>query len=171
MKRFMLIAAGMLIGLSGCATDPTQGYSFASTYRSDVKTIAVPVWTNTTYQQGLEARLAEAIVNEVRKSTPYAITEPATAQTVLSGTINSAELRTLSIGRDSGLVEELAFELVVDFEWKDTRTGKNLVARRQFSTARSFVPARGVGERIDVGQNATIQQLARDIVAEMRSGW
>ncbi|HZW06955.1 MAG TPA: hypothetical protein VFF65_07510, partial [Phycisphaerales bacterium] len=83
----------------------------------------------------------------------------------------AVDLRDLSTGRETGLVQELSFEVVCDFAWKDTRSGKALAARRNFSAARTFVPANGARERIEVGENAAIQQLAREIVAEMRSGW
>lgn len=81
------------------------------------------------------------------------------------------DLRPLSTGRQTGMVQELSLEVVCDFTWKDNRSGKVLVAQRNFMAARSFVPANGVGERIEIGEDAAVQQLARDIVAEMRSGW
>ena len=62
-------------------------------------------------------------------------------------------------------------ELRVDFDWQDNRTGKTLVARRSFSALDTFVPAQGTGERIEKGQHGVIQQLARDLVAELRTTW
>jgi hypothetical protein len=166
-----LALAPLALACVACSSDPSQGYSFATAHRADVQTIAVPVFTNDTFAHGTETRLAEAIVTELRKTTPYRVTSADTAQTVLSGTITGAELLTLTQGRQTGLVEDQGVRLTVSFTWKDRRSGRTLVERRSFSAARSFVPARGIGERLEDGQNATVQDLARAIVAELRSGW
>ncbi|MFT3685600.1 MAG: LptE family protein [Phycisphaerales bacterium] len=173
MIRILLASATTALALlvTSCADDPHQGYSFSQSFRTDVKTISVPVWHNNTFYPGLDAKLGQALVAEINKTTPYRVTSGDGATSVLEGTIVSAEMKKLSTGRESGLVQELSFEIVVDFTWKDNRTGKVLTARKNFSAARSFAPARGVGERIDVGEDAAAQQLAKDIIGEMRSGW
>jgi hypothetical protein len=68
-------------------------------------------------------------------------------------------------------VQELGVQLTVDFEWVDNRTGKTIVARRSFTAQSTFIPQRGVGERLETGKSAAVQRLARDIVAELRSAW
>ena len=174
MSFLRVTAAAVLTGglvLCGCAGDPREGYSFQPAFRSDVTSVSVPMWANNTFHHGLEAKLAQALVQEINRSTPYKVTTVGNASTSLEGTITGVELRQLSTGHDSGLVQEMSLEVVCDFAWKDNRSGKALTARKNFSAARSFVPAHGVQERIEVGENAAVQQLARDIVAEMRSGW
>lgn len=165
------LGACAVLGLGACASDPREGYSFSSTFRSDVESISLPIFGNTTYAQGIEVELTEALASELRKQTRWKIVQEQTAHTTLRGTITGSELRKLSTARDTGLVEELGVSLTVDFEWKDNRTGKVLVARRAFSATEAFAPARGLGERIEIGQHAAVQELARGIVAEMRGGW
>lgn len=170
----IVCAAGLVMAgwsLSGCADDPHQGYSFSQSFRTDVKTVSVPVWSNNTFYHGIESKLAQALVTEINKTTPYRVTSGEAASTVLEGTITSVEMKKLSTGRDTGLGQELSLEVVCDFSWKDNRTSKVLTARKNFSAAKSFAPAKSVGERIEVGEDAAIQQLAKDIIAEMRSGW
>jgi hypothetical protein len=166
-----LLAGGLATLLCACASDPTQGYSFATSFRSDVATIAVPLFRNDTFENGLEVRLAQLVANELRRQTPYRVVASESAQTVLSGSITQATLVTMASGRETGLAEEQAYRVTVDFSWTQARTGRVLTARRNFSAARTFVPAQGVGERLEVGQDAALQQLARDIVGELRSGW
>lgn len=36
----------------GCASDPTNGYAFDSAYDSSVRTVAVPIFDNPTYEPG-----------------------------------------------------------------------------------------------------------------------
>lgn len=166
-----LLTLTPLAVLPGCASDPSQGYSFNSTFRQDVSSVSVPVFVNNTFYPGVEVQLTEAIVSEMRRQSPYAVTSSADAQSIVTGTITTIERQSLTTGRGTGMAEDIALKITVDFEWKDQRSGKILTARRNFSASRSFIPASGVGETVAVGQAAAIQQLARDLVAELRSGW
>ena len=91
--------------------------------------------------------------------------------TTLTGTITDASLRNLSTNSKTGYVQEMAVELTVDFDWRDGRTGQYLASRRAFKSMEGFVPARPTNERIELGQHAVVQEMARQIVAELRSGW
>ena len=65
----------------------------------------------------------------------------------------------------------MAIELAVDFEWRDSRTGQVLASRKGMHALESFVPARPSSERLELGEHAAVQEMARAIVAELRSGW
>jgi hypothetical protein len=168
-------ALGVLLSLPGCAANPSEGYAFASSYRTDIASVSVPIFGNDTYSRGIEVQLTEAVIAEIRRATPWKIIQGSAAQTTLSGTIVSSEMAKLSTARDTGLVEELAVVLSVNFTWKDNRTGKTLVTRTSFRAAEPFVPARGtsgpINERLDVGQAGSVQEMARRIVAELRASW
>lgn len=166
-----LALAVTLLGLASCASDPTQGYAFSSARPQSIRTVHVPIFRNDTYFRGVEVELTDAIVKEIRRSTPWRVTGEANADTILSGAVVAADLRTLSIARETGLSQEVAVVLTVDFDWTDARSGRALANRRGFAASEAFVPALGVGERIGVGQQATIDELAKAIVAELRSNW
>jgi hypothetical protein len=68
-------------------------------------------------------------------------------------------------------VQEQTYRLTVRFVWRDNRTGETRVARENFSATGVFTPVRAGAERIEVGQRDAIDELARDIVASMRSSW
>lgn len=159
-----------LLLLSACASDPTRGYSFQSTYSSSVRSVSVPVFDNQTFFRGMEMDLTDAIVKEIQRSTPWVVVQDG-GQTTLTGSITDAQLRNLTTSSRTGLVAEMAMQTTVDFEWRDSRTGKVLVSRRGFRAMEPFVPARPAGERIEQGTHAVVQELARDIVAELRSSW
>lgn len=156
---------------TGCASSPNQGYSFASPYNENIRTVSVPVFDNETFHRAVGVRLTEAIAKEINRATPWTIAPADRAQTALSGVVRDGRLRDLSTNDDSGLVQELTMKLTVDFTWTDNRTGETLVARRRFSGAGAFIPAIGVGERIEVAEQGAIEDLARSIVAELRSEW
>lgn len=163
-------AAGVL-ALSGCASDPTRGYAWGSTYSGNVQSISVPIFNNETHATGLETQLTEAIVKQIQRSTPWVVTVGRSADTTLQGTITGVEYARLSVTRGSGLVQEQAVRIEVRFEWMDNRTGQTLVSRERFSAVSVFVPARGTGERAEIGHRSAIAELAEDVVSELRADW
>ncbi len=169
------VAAACILAASGalgsCASDPTEGYSFTSAQRSDVRTVCIPMFENTTFSHGIEARLTEALVKEIHRSTPWAVTGATAAETTLRGAITTVSLVKLGTQRESGLVQEYAVDIAVDFEWTDNRSGEPLVARQNFRGSGSFAPAPGASELLATGEDQAVQALARGIVAAMRSDW
>lgn len=166
----MLLALALLLA-PGCASDPSEGYAFASAHDKSIGSIYVPVFDNATFSHGIETQLTDSIIKELKQATPWKVTSESGAQTTLSGRIVGVELRPLSLARTSGLVQEQAVIVTIEFDWKDNRTGRVLSSRRNFTASEAFIPSRGVGERLEAGQDATIQRLARDVVAELRSSW
>lgn len=166
-----LLAAAVLLP-AGCASSPKQGYSFQTAFPTDVSTVAVPIFRNLSTNVGIEAELTEAVIKELQRSSELRIvSDQSTADSTLAAVITQAGLRKLNVRSGTGLVQELAYQITVDFEWRDERRGKALTSQRNFTGTDTFVPATGVGERLETGQHATIQRLARDMVAQMRSGW
>ncbi len=168
--RIALLAALASAVLGGCSTDPTRGYSFKSSFDTGVRTVSVPMFQNPTFYHGVEADLTEAIIKEIQQRTPWVVVTRS-ADTTLSGTITQLEMRPLTDSRATGLVEDVALMMRVDFDWRDARTGEFIVRRREFTATEAFVPARPSGERLELGQQAVVQELARAIVSEMRSSW
>ena len=162
-----------MFGLGGCAADPRSGYSFNTTFPKDVQTVAVPIFQNTSTTVGVEAEVTEAIIKELQRQSSMKVvgTEGSGADSLLRGVITNVQMRHLSVRAATGLIQELSYQITIDFDWKDERTGKLIVSRRNFTATDTFVPATGVGEPIEVGQHATAQRLGRDVVNEMRSAW
>ncbi len=157
-----------------CSSDPTRGYSFSSTHSGGVHSVAVPIFDNRDFQHGLEIELTDAVIKEIQRATPWVVVQGqggGGADTTLTGVITSTALHNLSTSSRTGLVQEMALEITVDFDWRDARTGKYLISRRDFRAMESFVPAPGSRERLDVGKHAAVQELARSIVNEARSNW
>lgn len=163
----VLLAAG----LGACSADPHKGYSFGTGFPADVKSVSVPIFKNTSTTPGLETVVTEAVIKEMQRSTGLKVTAQEGADTVLRGAITDVQMRRLSVRSGTGLIQELAYQITVDFDWKDERSGAMLTSRRKFTATDTFVPATGVGERIETGQQAAAARLARDLVGELRAGW
>lgn len=171
MRRVASIALLLLLPLATCASDPRQGYAWSSSFDTSIRSVAAPMWQNETFHHGLEARITEAVVKEIQRATPWRVAPVGEADTTLTGTLQRVEIRRLSTGRVSGLAEEISVELTIDYTWKSGRTGKTLASRKGLRVVESFVPALGVGERIEVGETAAVDAVARAVVNSMRSGW
>lgn len=165
-----LASAVSLVSL-GCASDPARGYSFASTTPSTVRSVAIPVFQNNTFEMGLEAELTEAIIKEIQRSPGLVVAGQDSADTLLTGLITSAELRRISLDSRTGLAQELSYTITVDFDWKDRRGGRVLTARRSFAATDTFVPGGPTGEPLATGRRGAAQRLARDIVAQLQADW
>ncbi|MEI7657964.1 MAG: LPS assembly lipoprotein LptE [Phycisphaerae bacterium] len=157
--------------LVACASDARQGYAFGTGFPADVKSVSVPIFRNASTSPGIEADVTEAIIKELQRAGGMTITSAQGADTTLTGVITDVRMKRLSVRSGTGLIQELAYQITVNFDWKDERTGKVLTSRRDFVATDTFVPATGVGERIDTGRLAATSRLARDLVNELRGGW
>ena len=157
--------------LGGCATDPTQGYSAASSYPQNISTVAIGIFENRTYDRDFEYELTDALIKELEARTPYKVTSPSRADTILTGRIQKVDRRQLSKSRLTGLSEEVTLSVTIDVEWKDLRSGESLLELKSFTTHSLFVPSNPTREPIEIGQFGVAQQVARDLIAEMRADW
>lgn len=163
--------AHLPFAISSCSSDPKRGYSFASTMPEDVASVQVPVFENYTFDVGLEAELTEAVIKELQRSSGVKVVQGGGADSTLRAAITTSEMRRLTLERGTGMVQEVALTITIDFDWKDNRSGRILTSRRNFAASDTFVPARPTGERLDTGRHAAVQRLAKDVVAELRGGW
>ena len=157
------------MGASGApAKRASKGYRWASLYRDDVRTVAVPIFHNRSFRRGVEFSLTKALVNHLEATTPYKVAPREYADTVLEGEILDVHLRTLTTGVGS-LPQEQIYIVRLNFTWKDLRTGKILVDRRRFEQSSTYFPTLGEGEF--VGRQQNVERLALSIVQELQADW
>jgi hypothetical protein len=176
--RLRLALTLLAFGLTGCgyhwsnmdpsakSTDPD--YKWAGLYRQDVKTVAIPIFTNRTYYRGVEFRLTKAIINQIESRTPYKVVPREQADTVLEGTIVDAGVHFQSLA-PMGLPQEQLYYLIVNFTWKDLRTGQQLTVRQGFQQTSPYYPT--LSEDRFQGSQEAVEQLALAIVEELQANW
>lgn len=160
------IALGTL-GLAGCASG--SGYTWGSTFRTGIKTVAVPAFQTKSFSRGDEVQLTQALIEQIESRTPYKVVPAERADTILEGTVVNVSFGTVTVDQQTALPQEMAYTVAVDFTWKDLRTGTILVERRNFEQTATYYPTLGDGRT--VGQHATAEGLAGSIVDEMVSDW
>ena len=157
--------------LAGCAADPTKGWSTASVWSDDIRTVSVGVFPNATPNSGFQFEFADALIKEIEARTPYKVTAPGRADTIVTGRIQRVEHTQLSKSRVTGLSEEVTVSVTIDLSWTDLRTGETLLELESFTANSLFVPSNPTREPIELGEFGVAQRLAHDVVTEMQTDW
>lgn len=169
------LAVAALFLSSGCgyqqsgSMDNAAGYQWHTLYRDDVRTVAVPIFTNRTYYRGVEFQLSKAVINQLEGQSPYKVVPRERADTILTGEIERIFVHTTSESFTSGLPQDQRYLITVGFTWKDLRTGKILVERHNYEQTATWYPTLGEGQR--VAEQESIERLALAIVQEMQADW
>jgi hypothetical protein len=171
-ERWMC-AVALLMLLAGCgysqSSQDDTSYKWSSVYRTDVRTIAVPIFTSKDFSRGIEFSISKALVSQIEANTPYKVAPCERADTILEGEIVEVRAGTLSEDRRAAIPQEQLLNIVINFTWKDLRTGKILVSRRSWEQAATWYPTLGEG-RFEASQ-AAAEKLAIAIVHELQSDW
>ncbi len=174
----LAISLGAVALLTGCGADGAiAGYSGREMYPENVRTVAVPIFENNTFEEGVEFGVTEAVTKEIELRTPYKVAGSGAADTQLTGTIRSVSQRMLSRTYDGGLAQEVQVVIVASFEWKDMRTGEVIRKRGEIRGTGEYIPARApasadrLSEPMPVGVQGATGELAREIVSVMRQDW
>jgi hypothetical protein len=168
------LLAGLALGLcAGCA-----GYQFGtqSLYRPDIQTVYVPVFESNSFRPEWGKRLTEAVAKEIERRTPYKVVGQASADTVLTGRIIDQRKRPVAVNQgDFPIITQV--DLRVQVIWQDHRG--NLIGQPAnvplfpslltVGETSHFVPQGG--QSITTAQFEAIDQLARQIVAQMELPW
>jgi hypothetical protein len=169
--KWLILCICMLTGCGYTHTgdDPSGSYQWRSLYREDVKSVAVPIFTNKTFRRGVEFALTKAVVTQIEAKSPYKVVPRERADTILEGQIVDIRLQNLSSESTIAIPQEQLYVLTVDLIWKDLRTGRILMERKNFQQTTTFYPTLGEGEF--VGSQQSVEKLALGIAQEMQANW
>ena len=161
----------LLSALAGCAANPADGWSTSTLWPDDVRTIAVPAVTNSTYHREIGPELTKAIIEAIERRTPYKVTDELRADSVLTVEIKDLKLTSLSQSALTRLDQEVLVQLTIDWRWEDLDDTRLLAGSQGFSGSGIFMPSQPSGEPIEVGQRQVASRLAEDLVDRMRAAW
>jgi hypothetical protein len=168
----LLIALTMVLS-TGCL-----GYRIGTrnVYRTDVRTINVPIVRSDSFRPELGVQLTEAVQKEIERRTPYKLADNSVADSILSIRLTSDSKRVIAETNtdDPRLLETV---VAVELNWTDRR-GMNLVTTRflppgeithYFAERTDFVPE--AGQSISTAFQRNAERLANHIVDQMESRW
>jgi hypothetical protein len=173
MKRVgSILAAVLLCAMAvSCSSQSgsESGWHWGSVYREDIHSVAVPVFSSRDYHRGVEFQLSDSLVKKIEEFTPYKVEPRERADTILEGEIVSVTPSTLSLNPFTATPQEEEYSIIVNFTWKDLRTGKILVTKQNFEQATTYFPNLGEGQY--VAAESSVEKLALGIVNEMEGPW
>lgn len=169
MHRRAPILLILLLGGCGMHSGDGGGWHWSSTYRQDIHSVAVPIFTTRDYHRGVEFQLTDALVKKIEEFTPYKVEPRERADTLLEGEIVSIQTTTLQLDPYTATPQEEQYSIIVNFTWKDLHTGKVLMTRQNFQQTTSYFPTLGEGQW--VGSENTVDRLSLGIVHEMEGAW
>ena len=107
----------------GCA-----GYHVGPVTKHEFKSIAVPVFRNTTLQPQIEAQISNAIIRRIQQDGSLRIEPEPRADVVLKGSITKYNRESLrSLRTDTGVPREFEITITVHVEAIDRRTGETVL--------------------------------------------
>ncbi len=168
-----LLALCCLIQLAGCAS---YRFGSQSLFRSDIRTVHVPVVRNDTFRLDLGVRLTEALVKTIERRSNYKVTGDPNADSTLRCRIVSESKRVLT---ETSTDDPRALEAVISAraDWT-SRNGEVLMQNAvasfdnleiTFGQDSRFVPE--AGQSIDTATQKSIDELAERIVSQMEMRW
>ena len=155
-----------LSGFVGC-----RGYHLGNQYlyRSDIRTVHVAMLESQSWRRFQGQRLTEAITKQIISSTPLTITEPALADSLLTGRL----IRDTKVVTGETITDEarsLDVAQVVEITWVD-RAGTVLMPRQpvRLEIDAELIPEGG--QSLATAQQEIIDRIAREVVGQMETPW
>ena len=136
-RRFGGLIALCLVAatLGGCGTPSQTERGQQSAFNLEFRTIAIPVFANSTPDLKIAPNVTEALIKEIQTFTPWKVTGQGQADTILRGTVTRYRLVLLSKDPTTGLANEMMVEATVNFDWVDLKTGESIVSRSGFAAS------------------------------------
>jgi outer membrane lipopolysaccharide assembly protein LptE/RlpB len=162
------LAAGSILLSVAC------GYQVAGTATRlppDIKTIAIPVFTNKSTRFRIEQRVSAAVTHEFIERTSYRVTpDIAGADAELKGTINSVHSGVLTFDPNTGRATTFQIQVAANVQLIDLHTKKvvfsnpNYIFREQYQVSQS---TSALYEESEPALNRLSQDFARTLVTDI----
>ena len=146
--------------LAGC-----QSYSWRSTVPSEMRSVSVPVFRNTSSVTELGAKVTTQVLREFQREGTFRLARPDTCALEVQGTVRDTKSETIAYERKTGArTREHRFTAEAVVSFIDRRNGKVLLNERVYTAETTFLVNDDLvtGERDASGRLA--EELARQIV-------
>jgi len=129
----------------------------------DVRTIAIPVFINSTRQYKIEQRVSAALTREFIARTRYRITsDPAAADAVLKGEIKDARAGVIAFDQATGRATTLQVQVTAHVDLIDQRSKKVLFSNHNYIFREQYQVSQNPSTLFEE-QDPALDRLARDM--------
>lgn len=160
----LALAMAAALAAGGC------GYSTESMYRTDVRTVCVPIFASREFRRELETELSYELVKTLESRTPYKVVhDRGRADSELRGEVIDLAAPVLTEDLDTDSPRDVRVTVRCWYQWKDLRTGEMLSPRKEVAASGSYALA--LGENLNSATTEALRNLAQRIVESMEKGW
>jgi hypothetical protein len=137
----------------------------------DVKTIAVPIFTNQSSHFRIEQKLSAAVTREFLERTKFRIVpDPANADSVLKGTVKDVRSGVVTFDLNTGRATTLQIQVIASVELVDLHTKKVLFSNTNYVFREEYQVSSSTSELFEENEPALTrlsQDLARTLVTDI----
>ncbi len=164
--KSLCLAALMALGL---VLSPGCGYQIGRPFDDSVDSVAVETMARgpDVFRREIEFRATEAIKKRIEHQTPYVLTSPGKADTLLVTRLELVTQSPLTYNPDTGVPRQQEVGLKVSMTWTDQRSGRVKVQRDSILVSGMYLVPEPFNQGFFVGREEALNELARRIVEEM----
>jgi hypothetical protein len=170
--RYGLMVVLAVAALPGCAP---YRMGHQALFTSEIRTVHVPVFRSVSFRPGLGERLTEAVVREIQANTNLLISDESSADTILTGQIVDDNKRVVAENRYDD-VRSYERAISINLVWSDKAgnpIGQPVAIRPliEFAAGSSSIAIPEAGPSMATTEQAVLDRLAKDIVAQLHAPW
>ena len=133
----------------------------------DVKTIAIPIFTNETSTFRIEQRVASALTREFIERTKFLVTaQPEGADAVVKGTIKEVHSGVVAFDLSTGRATTLQIELLADIQLVNLHTKNVLFSNPRYTFREQYQISQTTPALFEEAQPA-LERLSRDFARSL----
>ena len=166
-----LLCTAVVLAITGCGSDASKGWTIGTTYDTSIKTVAIPIVQNDTFDREVGYLLTKALIQQIETRTPWRVADETVADTLLEVKITNVDMRSLSSSRLTKLDQEMALELTTNWTWDRLDDNSTITGWDGMGTNGVFFPSNPLGERIELGRLQAVDLMAQAIVDRMAEAW
>lgn len=171
-NRIVSWGAGIVILMSIVAVSSGCGYHFLGKGRGTLQgytSIAIPYFSNKTYESGIDRIFTDALVNEFVESREFSITAEDKAEVVMRGVLKSFEEQAISFNKNDRAME-YRITVSLEFSVEDRATGrvlwrdKNITHNEEYRVSMEDIPNNSIvpNDEYRVKQDIAVTEFNKD---------
>jgi len=158
----------ILIALSICAASACGCmYGFTGALRGEIRTVAIPVFENTTLKYGLETVFTEKALDAFVEDGRLKVVAERNADSILLCTITNFSRAAFSYD-ESGNVKQDKVTITLDVLYKDAQTDEPILHKKEMAEWGTYFLD---SETEDDAISEAALKFGRDIISEIVSAW
>ncbi len=143
-------------------------YSFSSSGKSGLKSVAIPIFQDQTSEFGIKERLTNQVIEEFTRDNTLRITDRRNADSLVEGRVTRVDDQAGAFSADE-TVQDIKVFITVSIRFLDLKKRKT-IWEDQISQWGTFNPAEGTQSR-DAGIDEAVAKIANEILNRSVSGW